>query len=284
MKTRFPNEEEFKVKFLECDVYSWKSKNKVFLLEQLENYDNNETVDIENLINDNKLSIEHIMPQTLTPSWKNALGDNFNEIHTKYLGTIGNLTLTGYNSKMSNRSFVEKRDMEKGFKESRLRLNKYLSEIDEWNEDTIKVRAEKLFSVAAKIWSYPVVDYSFEDENSNTFSLEDNDDFTNTSVERFSFLGESMKVTSWTELYENVCRSLYELDPLPLVRLTKKRLNDECMNKRFANKEEGLRTAFKVGEDVYLEKNLSTEAKLHTLRVIFSEYGIEFRDLSFNIK
>lgn len=281
---RFPNEEEFKVKFLECDVYSWKSKNKVFLLEQLENYDNNETVDIENLINDNKLSIEHIMPQTLTPSWKNTLGDNFNEIHTKYLGTIGNLTLTGYNSKMSNRSFVEKRDMEKGFKESRLRLNKYLSEIDEWNEDTIKVRAEELFSVAAKIWSYPVVDYSFEDENSNTFSLEDNDDFTNTSVEKFSFLGESMKVTSWTELYENVCRSLYELDPLPLVRLTKKRLNDEWMNKRFANTEEGLRTAFKVGEDVYLEKNLSTEAKLHTLRVIFSEYGIEFRDLSFNIK
>lgn len=281
---RFPNEEEFKVKFLECDVYSWKSKNKVFLLEQLENYDNNETVDIENLINDNKLSIEHIMPQTLTPSWKNALGDNFNEIHTRYLGTIGNLTLTGYNSKMSNRSFVEKRDMEKGFKESRLRLNKYLSEIDEWNEDTIKVRAEELFSVAAKIWSYPVVEYSFEDENSNTFSLEDNDDFTNTSVEKFSFLGESMKVTSWTELYENVCRSLYELDPLPLVRLTKKKLNDEYMNKRFANTEEGLRTAFKVGEDVYLEKNLSTEAKLHTLRVIFSEYGIEYRDLSFNIK
>lgn len=281
---RFPNEEEFKVKFLECDVYSWKSKNKVFLLEQLENYDNNETVDIENLINDNKLSIEHIMPQTLTPSWKNALGNNFNEIHTKYLGTIGNLTLTGYNSKMSNRTFVEKRDMEKGFKESRLRLNKYLSEIDEWNEDTIKVRAEKLFSVAAKIWSYPVVDYSFEDENSNTFSLEDNDDFTNTSVEKFSFLGERIKVTSWTELYENVCRSLYELDPLPLVRLTKNKLNDECMNKRFANKEEGLRTAFKVGEDVYLEKNLSTEAKLHTLRVIFSEYGIEYRDLSFNIK
>ena len=93
-----------------------------------------------------------------------------------------------------------------------------------------------------------------------------------------------MKVTSWTELYENVCRSLYELDPLPLVRLTKKKLNDECMNKRFANTEEGLRTAFKAGEDVYLEKNLSTEAKLHTLRVIFSEYGIEYRDLSFNIK
>lgn len=263
--------------------------NKVFMnlckeIKKIPSYKDN-YVDILKYVLLNKKSSQRFPnEEEFNPSWKNALGDNFNEIHTKYLGTIGNLTLTGYNSKMSNRSFVEKRDMEKGFKESRLRLNKYLSEIDEWNEDTIKVRAEELFSVAAKIWNYPVVDYSFEDENSNTFSLEDNDDFTNTSVERFSFLGESMKVTSWTELYENVCRSLYELDPLPLVRLTKKRLNDECMNKRFANTEEGLRTAFKVGDDVYLEKNLSTEAKLHTLRVIFSEYGIEYRDLSFNIK
>lgn len=263
--------------------------NKVFMnlckeIKKIPSYKDN-YVDILKYVLLNKKSSQRFPnEEEFNPSWKNTLGDNFNEIHTKYLGTIGNLTLTGYNSKMSNRSFVEKRDMEKGFKESRLRLNKYLSEIDEWNEDTMKIRAEELFSVAAKIWSYPAVDYSFEDENSNTFSLEDNDDFTNTSVEKFSFLGESMKVTSWTELYENVCRSLYELDPLPLVRLTKKRLNDEWMNKRFANTEEGLRTAFKVGEDVYLEKNLSTEAKLHTLRVVFSEYGIEFRDLSFNIK
>ena len=127
---RFPSEDEFKLKFLECDVYSWKSKNKIYLLEQLENYDNNEKVDIENLINEKKLSIEHIMPQTLTLSWKNALGEGYNEVYAKYIGTIGNLTLTGYNSSLSNKSFIEKRDMEKGFKDSRLKLNKYLSEID----------------------------------------------------------------------------------------------------------------------------------------------------------
>lgn len=281
---RFPNEEEFKVKFLECDIYSWKSKNKVYLLEQLENHDNNEKVDIENLINDKILSIEHIMPQTLTPSWKSLLGENYNEIYAKYIGTIGNLTLTGYNSNLSNKSFIEKRDMEKGFKESRLKLNKYLSSIDEWNENTIKIRAEKLFKIAADIWKYPFSNFSVEDENSNVFSLEDNDDFTNAKVEKFTFKGESEKVKNWTRLYERVCSLLYEIDSMPFIRLTKKEFNQEYMNKRFSNCDTGLRDCFKVANNVFIEKNLNTEAKLQTLRIIFDEYGIEYNELLFYIK
>ena len=73
------------------------------------------------------MTIEHIMPQTLTPIWRKSLGETFDLIHEKYLNTIGNITLTGYNSKMSNKPFSEKRDMDKGFKESRLFLNKRLS-------------------------------------------------------------------------------------------------------------------------------------------------------------
>lgn len=135
---RFPNDSEFKKYFIQENIYNWKSKNKLYLLERLENYNNNEKVDIENLINDNKLSIEHIMPQKLTTVWKKELGDRHIEIYDKYINTIGNLTLTGYNSSLSNKTFIEKRDMEKGFKESRLKLNKYLSEIDCWNEENIK--------------------------------------------------------------------------------------------------------------------------------------------------
>lgn len=275
---RFPNDEEFKVKFLECDIYSWKSKNKVYLLEQLENYDNNEKVDIENLINEKTLSIEHIMPQTLTPSWKVLLGERYNEIYEKYIGTIGNLTLTGYNSSLSNKSFVEKRDMEKGFKDSRLKLNKYLASIDEWNEKNINIRAEQLFKVASNIWIYPSSTYSIEDENSNIFSLEDNDDFTNTKVERFSFNGENIKVTNWTELYEEVSLLLFETDSVPFIRLTKKHFNQDYINKRFSNEESELRTPYKVSDKVYIEKNLSTESKLQTLRIMFDEYGIEYNE------
>lgn len=281
---RFPNEEEFKLNFLECDIYSWKSKNKVYLLEQLENYDNNEKVDIENLINDKKLSIEHIMPQTLTPSWKNSLGENYNQIHSKYIGTIGNLTLTGYNSNLSNRSFVEKRDMEKGFKDSRLKLNKYLAQLNKWNEETINIRANQLFKIASNIWVYPISNYSIEDENNNIFSLEDDDDFTNTKVEKFIFRGENIKVRNWTELYENICSILYEMNPIPFIRLVKKEFSQVYLNKRFSNDDIGLRYPFKVGNNVYIEKNLSTEAKLQTLRIIFDEYRIDYSELLFSIK
>ena len=281
---RFPDEDEFKIRFAECDVYSWKSKNKIYLLEQLENYDNNEKVDIENLINDKKLSIEHIMPQTLSLSWKNSLGNNYSEIHAKYIGTIGNLTLTGYNSKLSNKSFIEKRDMEKGFKDSRLKLNKYLTEINEWNENNIKLRAEKLFKIANYVWQYPTSNYYVKEENQNIFSLDDEDDFTNSKVEKFIFREKIIKVKNWTILYENVCSILYDINPIPFVRLTKKDFNLENLNKRFSTEEIALREPFKVADNVYIEKNLNTEAKLQTLRLIFDEYGIGYNELLFSIK
>lgn len=281
---RFPNEDEFKLNFAECDIYSWKSKNKIYLLEQLENYDNNEKVDIENLINDKKLSIEHIMPQTLTTSWRNSLGENYSEVHARYIGTIGNLTLTGYNSSLSNKAFIEKRDMEKGFKDSRFKLNKYLTEIDEWNEETIKIRAKQLYEIASRIWQYPSSEYFIEDENSNIFSLDDDDDFTNSKIEKFIFRDESIKVKNWTELYESICSLLYEINPIPFVRLTKKEFNQEYLNKRFSSEDNGLRQSFKVANNIFIEKNLNTESKLQTLRIIFDEYGIEYGDLLFSIK
>lgn len=281
---RFPSEEEFKINFLECNVYNWKSKNKVYLLEKLENYDNNERVDIENLVNDKSLSIEHIMPQTLSLNWKKSLGENYSEIHAKYIGTIGNLTLTGYNSSLSNKSFIEKRDMKKGFKDSRLKLNKYLVDIDKWDEDTIKRRAENLFEIATNVWEYPISNYSLDNENNNLFSLEDDDDFTNTKVDKFIFKEDAIKVRNWTELYEKVLLGLYEMNPLPFSGLAKKDFSQEYLNRRFSNKESELRTPLKIDNNLYVEKNLSTESKLQTLRIIFDEYGIEYSELLFNIK
>ncbi len=98
------------------------------------------------------------MPQTLTPKWQRDLGENFEAIHDKYLHTIGNLTLTGYNEKYSNNSFQEKRDMEKGFKQSPLRLNQSLKDLEPFGEEKIKKRANDLADWALKIWTYPKLD------------------------------------------------------------------------------------------------------------------------------
>ncbi|GHR04582.1 hypothetical protein VN1244_13590 [Helicobacter pylori] len=149
---RFPNDDEFRNSFITRDFYKkFKKKTKCFL-ERLEYFDTGEPVDTE------KCTIEHIMPQTLEDEWKRDLGENFQEIHNKYLHTIGNLTLTGYNDKYSNKSFQEKRGMEKGFKDSPLRLNQGLRGLESFGEKEIKKRANDLADLALKIWTYPKLD------------------------------------------------------------------------------------------------------------------------------
>lgn len=283
-KQRFPNDDEFRESFYSENIYSWKSKNKIYLLEKLENYKNNEKVDIENLIANKEITIEHIMPQKLNKSWREMLGHDFEEIHKKYLHTIGNLTLTGYNSSMSNRSFYEKRDMEKGFKYSRLKLNKYISFVDTWNEKAIIERTELLFEEALDIWKYPSTNYKEKLIVSNLYTLEDKDDFTNTKVSSFIFMGDEYKVKHWTELYEEVCSILYDNDPFTFEKIVNKNFLDEHIKRRFSNKKNNLRDGFKVSEKIYIEKNLSTEGKIATLRFIFDEYNINYDELMFFIK
>ncbi|GAA8434567.1 DUF262 and DUF1524 domain-containing protein [Helicobacter pylori] len=147
---RFPDDDEFKDSFITIDFYHLK-KSKYFL-ERLENFDTKEPVDTQ------KCDIEHIMPQTLNSKWEGDLGENFEAIHEKYLHTIGNLTLTGYNSEYSNNSFREKRDMEKGFKQSPLRLNQGLRNLESFGEKEIEKRANDLADRALKIWTYPILE------------------------------------------------------------------------------------------------------------------------------
>ncbi len=147
---KFPNNDEFKKLFITIDFYHFK-KTKYFL-ERLENFDTKEPVDTQ------ECTIEHIMPQILTEEWKRDLGENFKAIHEKYLNTIGNLTLTGYNEKYSNNSFQEKRNMEKGFNQSPLRLNQSLKDLEPFGEKKIEKRANNLADWALKIWTYPKLD------------------------------------------------------------------------------------------------------------------------------
>ncbi|RKV62230.1 DUF262 and DUF1524 domain-containing protein [Helicobacter pylori] len=149
-KQRFPNNDEFKEHFITIDFYRFKKKKYFF--ERLEKFDTEEPV------NTQECTIEHIMPQTLTEEWKRDLGENFQAIHDKYLHTIGNLTLTGYNKEYSNNSFQKKRDMEKGFKQSPLRLNQSLKDLEPFGEEKIKKRANDLADWALKIWTYPNLD------------------------------------------------------------------------------------------------------------------------------
>ncbi|WQZ99595.1 DUF262 and DUF1524 domain-containing protein [Helicobacter pylori] len=149
-KQRFPNNDEFKKLFITIDFYNFQKRE--YFLERLENFERKERVYTH------EYTIEHIMPQTLREEWKRDLGENFQAIHDKYLHTIGNLTKTGSNQEYSNNSFQEKRDMEKGFKQSPLRLNQGLRDLESFGEKEIEKRANDLADLALKIWTYPKLD------------------------------------------------------------------------------------------------------------------------------
>ncbi|MGN8359457.1 GmrSD restriction endonuclease domain-containing protein [Helicobacter pylori] len=150
-KQRFPNNDEFKDLFITIDFYNFQKK-KYFFERIEEKFDTNEPV------NTQKCTIEHIMPQILTEEWKRDLGENFQAIHDKYLHTIGNLTLTGYNSEYNNKPFKEKKDMEKGFKQSPLKLNQSLKDLESFGEKEIEKRANDLADWALEIWTYLKLD------------------------------------------------------------------------------------------------------------------------------
>lgn len=131
-RARFPDDDEFATAFTERQIYLMNSKNKVYILERLENSGTAEDKDVYGHCDDGVYSIEHIMPQHLTPTWIKELGEDYEQIHEQWLHRIANLTLTAYNSKYSNNSFVEKKTMQNGFDDSGIRMNTYIAKKENW--------------------------------------------------------------------------------------------------------------------------------------------------------
>ena len=194
----YPRDNEFKTKFQEARIYGGgerKAKTR-FILESLEKgYHHKETIIMDNL------TIEHIMPQTLSEWWQNNLGEDWEDVHEELLDTIGNLTLTGYNSELSNDNFDTKQVI---YSQSHLELNKYLSELPNWDREQIIKRAEMLSEKALEIWpSFVDGDISGNSDNEITGSV----------PYVVEILGEAFSVKSWRDVMEYTLNTLYELGP-----------------------------------------------------------------------
>lgn len=148
---RFPKDDEFWSEFATKDVYNLRIRNH--LLSKLENRERKERVNVDTY------TVEHVMPQNenLSAEWQEELGEEWQKVQAEYLHTIGNLTLTGYNSELSDRPFKEKRDMTGGFRDSPIRLNHSLADLEHWNQEQINQRAETLADLAVKIWKAPAL-------------------------------------------------------------------------------------------------------------------------------
>lgn len=192
----FPDNDKFEAAFVSRDIYNMRARN--YILSRLENFENKAPIIIENY------TIEHIMPQNknLSLEWQADLGAEWQEIQKKYLHTIGNLTLTAYNSEMSDRPFLEKMDMSGGFKESALRLNKYVVLQNEWNKKHIQERANELAKKADSIWPYPFL----TDAELSPYQVEEK------PVQKYSL--ETYDVNAFTRiLFESLDKRIMNLSP-----------------------------------------------------------------------
>ncbi len=194
----YPKDNEFSLRFRETKFYGGGDRvvKTKLILETIESsFNHKEAVPFENL------SVEHIMPQTLSEWWQEHLGDNWEETHELYLHTIGNLTLTAYNTELSNDDFYTKK---KTLNESHLEINKYFATIPKWTRTEIEARAEILAKKALEIWSY------FGQENSTPTDIQE---VTGTTPVGLKILGQHFEVNSWRDVLEKTLNVIADLEP-----------------------------------------------------------------------
>ena len=178
-----------------------RSRYKNYLFERFENYGTDEIKDVFARIESGKYTIEHIMPQTTTPTWRAALGEDYSQIHEKWQHRLANLTLTAYNSSYSNNPFTDKRDAENGFKNSGIRMNQRIAQKDRWTLEELEERDAYMVEQAKQIWSYPETANQLVEKQLDSVSLDDDVNLTGRQIARFAYKGVEQNVESWTDMY-----------------------------------------------------------------------------------
>ena len=196
---RFPKNEEFAREIKVRNLYNNRTS---YWLRRLENHERKEPVPVD------EYTVEHILPQNqnLSQAWRDSLGEEWQGVQESWLHTLGNLTLTGYNSEYSDRPFAEKRDMDGGFRQSPLRLNQGLGNLVTWDENAIRDRAERLAKEAVEIWKAPslspdvLAKYAFNvGPRKKTYTIEDHPHLREGKVTR--------------QLFEEFRRGVLAIDP-----------------------------------------------------------------------
>jgi len=214
------------------------------------------------------LTIEHIMPQKLTKAWQIELGSNWESIYNRWLHTISNLTLTAYNSKYSNLSFKEKKNIENGFISSPLLINKYISTFDTWNEDTLEERSQWLMDKISTIWKYPTtsINLDFNTSHHEVFSPYEWQVETFKRPVSLIINDINYEVDSWTELYIKIIEFIYNnfksefdklIDNQELYGIANRPLI--TLNKDIPNQ------VYKLSEEVYIERQLGVPSIIQNI-------------------
>lgn len=275
-KNTIPSDNEFVTALQEKNLYSKNALCK-YLLCAIENQ-GKETLDTENL------SIEHIMPQNknLSMSWQKMLGENWQSVHEKYLHTLGNLTLTGYNSELGDKPFEKKKEK---LEETITHIAVLYSDVkdkSEWNSVNMEKRAKRLAEIILKLFpiEQPKTKIEFTDPHYKLYTLANPDDATYKTVNYFEFLGERVNVSSFAEMVRSIAQILYDMDNSIIDDMAKKHEPlPEWTTPAFSYEEDGVRNPFKLRNcNIYISTGYSASACIFFIRGLMKKYEFDISE------
>lgn len=275
-KNTIPSDNEFVTALQEKNLYSKNALCK-YLLCAIENQ-GKETLDTENL------SIEHIMPQNknLSMSWQKMLGENWQSVHEKYLHTLGNLTLTGYNSELGDKPFEKKKEK---LEETITHIAVLYSDVkdkSEWNSVNMEKRAKRLAEIILKLFpiEQPKIKIEFTDPHYKLYTLANPDDATYKTVNYFEFLGERVNVSSFAEMVRSIAQILYDMDNSIIDDMAKKHKPlPEWTTPAFSYEEDGVRNPFKLRNcNIYISTGYSASACIFFIRGLMKKYEFDISE------
>lgn len=274
-KDVIPSAAEFEKALQKANIYGNNALCR-FLLLDIENGDGKEILQAENL------TIEHIMPQTLSADWSHIRPEE----HEEYLHTLGNLSVTGYNSELSNKSFAEKQDIIRENSKAVI-LNSDVLDKESWNIATIRARAKRLAGIVMTRYKIDrIVDDSIEFEYIETLTLDDYDEVTGKKLVSFELFGETYRQNKYALMLLDVIKLLDKKIPGKLQTLAENNYSFNSTKRKHVHLNidgSGMRWPWKVTDGIYLEANLSAWSCIRFIENLLTEFGFEKDQFSFNI-
>lgn len=265
---KFPTNEDLKTALKDKDLYNTQPKNRNYLFEMLENYNNREYVNTNNEL----ITIEHIFPRNPNDDWSTSLSsEEYFLFKEKHLNTIGNLTLSGNNGALSNKSFLEKKEMnkdgnEQGYNYSRLWLNYYLKTLDNWDISKYEERLNIIYDRFLKIWEYPEV-IIIENDESDEQNIFDAESPRNKKLEYYVFENTRIDEDTISRMYIKIIQNLYEKNSQLLVS------NQEVF--KMTRNSSDFRTPEEVINGWYVETNMDSNNKFINLKKLLTLFEME---------
>lgn len=276
---RFPQRRDLDTMVPSNPIYTQKNSYLLFILSSVDdNAQSSESIQLHLIASgDSYLTVEHVMPQTLNDDWKSKLGDDWEELHTQYLHTLPNLTLTGYNPKYSNKSFLEKKSMENGFDQSPLLINELIRKSENWNRQSFEERTRWWINQIDKIWPIPVPSFSRSSSGKVKVSLIQNGPSLNgTRVRSVTVLGETTPVATWVQALETILETLFKLEP----SLSEKISTDDLLSANIRTDESGLRSPNQIeGTEFFVETQNYTDRKRTLVQRLAELVGLDDSDI-----